>query len=709
MNYRGSARPPASMTKKMSQDGSWQLPKPYLLDNGLRGKVVLNGFWLWFDPQRNNWKKVRVPNAARNSKPGIYYREIPLPPQWRQRRLAIEISSVKGLVRIDGHLIGKPAGKRFYLYPIPGENHPETLSIEVEAASFPGDIYLYAFPVTPATIDDTYITTSFRKKEFTLDMAGSAPAGSKLSAHISISEHPDAKTVIEFTIPVTAGTRGKWKARVTRPWQNPKLWSRWHPHLYNYTVTLRDARGRKLDAILPHRFGFREVWIENGQFVLNGIPVSVCDDVWKYTIDRTNACRFQAEALMKQLKKYGFNGARLSSEVALEVADEIGMLARTNCGSFVRINIWDTRSGLTAMNGDENIADIVRTIRKLREHPSIIAWTSNTAYSLASMHPQYAGQYYNSWDFFPLNRCSEPARQAQELFRQLVELVHKVDPTRVVGAHNGPYSPLEVCTRYLCNNLDLQEREEFYEYWYRSGPGRKVIWASEFGIPFAGHQYIRYIDHQMPQSGYWPKIHLENAARYFGPSIYQSPTDERLQSWLRLRYPHDMTLPEMQKLTAHNVRRIWRAWRTYGVSSSAHHILNENCYGPLPKAQTDPKLRYGKAEESDPRLPGFSQIIKRTFPMPDIDKPTPAAQAYLDSITPLLGYIGGPDTRFITKDHLFYAQQTVRKAFIVINDYDDPVQVQGKWQLLDAQGTEIVAGSLAGSVEPGRRELTRFT
>jgi len=152
-----------------------------------------------------------------------------------------------------------------------------------------------------------------------------------------------------------------------------------------------------------------------------------------------------------------------------------------------------------------------------------------------------------------------------------------------------------------------------------------------------------------------------------------------------------MTYAAAQKLTSINVANILRTYRTYGVNWSGHHVINENAFGQMAPQNQAPENRKGLM-----------------FPDAEVDPVTPAARAYLDAVMPIKGYIGGPDKFFTNKDHLFFAGAKVRKAFIVINDLDDPVEIDGKWELLDADGAVVTSGSLAGEVLAGRRALTDF-
>ena len=687
--------------EEMHRSGKWELPPKHTKENGFRGETVLNGFWLVSDTKDGAYRECRVPDSGiRNAPLKHFYREVKLPREWMSRNLMLEVDLVSGTVRVNGTVVGKPAGKRFYEYPVavPPDG---ILKIEIETGSVVGDVYLRSFP-KKEFISDSYIRPSFRKKMIRLNLAAEKLDPKKNYRYfVRISDHADLSAPVkEFS-----GTG----AILESSWKNPRLWSCRTPELYYYGVELRSSDGHVLDRILPRRFGFREVWIENGSLLVNGVPTAICDDVWEGHAERGNVCVPQAREAMKTVKLYGLTGGfRIGSEATFNIADEVGMNLMAGCGSFVKINIWDPKSGLTRMDGDENVDDIKRLVRRRREHPSILAWGSSTAYSLASMHPEFAGQFYDCWNYFPLNRSSSEAYQAQQMFRRLVEMVKKMDPEREIGSANGPYSPLETATRYLCVNLDPQEREEFFDYWFRTQSKRKAIWVSEFGVPFAGHEFLRYIDHQMPQGGMWPKIHLENAARFYGDSVYLDGPDSQFGAWLKERFFRNMAYPVLQRKTAENVRRIWRAWRTYGVNISGHHVLSEGCFGPV-RSPLKPEERYGFKTLEDPRCPGFSRILPTSgFPVPGKMPFPPAAQAYIESTAPLLGYIGGGNGHFTRKDHLFFSGHPVEKAFIVINDLVASAEVEGQWCLRTSEGNKVLSGTFSGTVKPGHRAITDF-
>jgi hypothetical protein len=689
----------------------WQLPIDDLRDNGLRGEVILNGFWAGrAQGESGAFTRVCVPDAGGSRENYEYYRDFTLPAGWEARQLVLNFSRLQpdALVTLDGVPVPVHAGEqRFADVPLQlATRAGATHRLRILTGVIEGDIWLRSSPKSTDVIDDSYIMTSYRNMTLTLRLAGTGKPGARLHPMASIyadaAETQLVKTISAETM-VIVGADGRWKTEIFAPWPDARLWSRWHPHLYYYTAEVCSTAGKVCDRVLPRRFGFREVWIEQGRFVVNGIPFSGTDDTWH---PGTNLMREEMEAIFANAKRMGLSmGFRTSSDMMLDVADAQGMLLEVDAGSLVRINIWDPTSGLTKMSGQEDTRDIETCIRRWREHPSVLLWYSAAPFSHNTLYAGHVGQPYHPWDFFPGNRDAARAQEAHAVFRDTGTLITSLDPTRPVVTANSPSSDVERVTRYLCDNLDLQEEEEFFDYWFRSGSD-KAIWVAEFGVPFQGHNFIREIDHQMDHVAPWPAIYVERAARQFGDEVYRALPDDTLTRWPRMWVTDHRVTPVYQRLYAEAIYRTWRAWRTYGVSASGHYIARD---GFAMQTGVSAQQRYGVTDAADPRRPGLSRAVDaHDFPMLEVDPILPAGEAYLHGISPLLAYIGGADTHFTAKDHLYYAGADVRKAAIVINDYDDPAELTGAWQLLAANGHVVTAGDINGTVHAGCRALVDF-
>jgi len=698
--------------KKVIAEGKdWELPEKYFVDNGFRGKVILNGFW-GARPygSKSPYFKTRVPDDYIRRKNYEYYRKVKTPEGWEKREVYIELNqfSEDGWIEINGKRTEIKA-KRFYdEIKIPVKKKGEEIEIKVKTGLIKGDVWLKSYPKQNLRIEDTFLITSYRKKKVIAEIEGKAPspfAVKNLKIVVKISENSDMKKIVkELSTSKVEFRKGKWFSTVEKNWENPELWSREHPNLYYYTVELY-KNGKLIDKTIPLRFGFREVWIENGRFVLNGIPLWAAGDT---IASGLGGMREQIETVLKNQKKFGFSiNFRVNSDLGFEVADEVGYLLAVRIDPFVKINIWDPKGEVKDMTENpENLKYLEKRIKRIRQHPSIFLYYVSTPWSSNTLYSGHTGQNFRPWDYFPNNRNPERAKKVWEIYKnKVVPFIKKIDPTKIITGSCGIYSSVEFVTYYLSDNLDEFERSTFFYYWLKCGRP-KPIWATEFGVPFQGHYYIRKTSFQHPHTNIYPKIHLEDAAKYFGEKAYLWDTDEIIKIWPTMPYSIHRTLPSVQKLVARNLFERVKNWRTFGILHSGHCIFNSDCF-QLPQYNS-PEAIFGFSEAKDPRRPGLSRVVRATSqPILGRRKILPAGDAYKKVLTPLFVYIGGPDGEFYSKDHLYYSGTKIKKAIIVLNDYEEKAKIKGIWEFTD--GKRIYAkGNVEGTVEPGSRNYTQF-
>ncbi len=149
----------------------WELPAAYLRDNGLRGEVVLNGYWAGrVRGESGGFARARVPDAGDSSRtPREYYRDFALPRGWEKRRVTLEIGgfTLDGAVTLDGRpILQVPRGMRFLEVELPIKQTPEaTYRLGVTTGLINGDVWLRSSPKSAAAIDDSFLTTSYRQRE----------------------------------------------------------------------------------------------------------------------------------------------------------------------------------------------------------------------------------------------------------------------------------------------------------------------------------------------------------------------------------------------------------------------------------------------------------------------------------------------------------------------------------------------------------------
>lgn len=705
----------------------WALPPTELRDNGLRGEVILNAFWERRPEGAGEPERVRVPHVYGKTGTNEYSRALVLPSGWEGRRLVLETGGFtsSGSVAWNGATVGTvPAGSSWTEIVLPGAvAGPQRLALTTGLVR--GNTWLRSFPDSAATIEDSYLTTSVRRREVTVEMSGRAPAGSWVEPVVRIADDAGLAHPVKELLgpsPVVADAEGVWRTRLIAAWPDAKLWSQWEPNLYWYAVEVR-VEGKPVDAQLPRLFGFREVWVEGKTVFLNGAPLRFTGDTWNGLVSRDgNAMRQQCDAIMPRLKAVGITaGHRLENDVALEACARHGVVTMAYAGGLNIPIDWPDLlkpgeagdeggdAELRALKDDKleaSIRNLERRIRRWRENPAVLCWSVRSPWNRSTLNSLMQGNVADPWRYWPGNGDEAKNRLRYEVAERTITYVRRFDPHRPVGTQNSPGSDIEWSTRYLCINLDLQERASFFDRWSQD-PTARALWPAEYQEVFHGHQFIRKTPLQIPQNDRWPTIHVENAAREFGEGVYLEPSDDELRRWNMAWGDVFAASSTYQRLQARNAWHAFRGWRTAGVSGFAHWQLREGY-----KASTTLKkieARLGLPREVDPRQAGFSQAVgdvdkPTSFPIPGVDVRLAGGEAYERAIAPFLVYIGGGQGSWNNRDHLYWAGAPVRKNIVALNDFQREVRATVAWSLEGPGGTPVAGGSRDIIVPPGDRK-----
>ncbi|MBB6633123.1 glycoside hydrolase family 2 protein [Cohnella thailandensis] len=210
------------------------------------------------------------------------------------------------------------------------------------------------------------LTATLRVRE-----RGSGPAGEPvLRSEAEVLPSGSAPSLCENE---TAGGIRTYRAAFRLDWQEAKLWSPDSPFLYEAELELR-LNGRKVD-VLTETFGFREIWTEGPQFVLNGVPINLRGDSWHFqgAIQMTEA---YVRNWYRMCKEVGINSIRLHAEpypsLYLDIADEEGMLIVDETA------IYGSAKKMQADHPDYLAnceAHIRRLLRRDKNRPSVILWS----------------------------------------------------------------------------------------------------------------------------------------------------------------------------------------------------------------------------------------------------------------------------------------------------------------------------------------------
>jgi beta-galactosidase/beta-glucuronidase len=411
----------------------------------------LNGEWQFeFDDAnvgripKSFTRKIVVPYAFETKLSGIgdtsfhpyvwYRRELPIPAAWRDRHVLLHFGAVdyRARVWVNNQYVGEhEGGSTPFHFDITAQLNPSSPNtVTVQAWDPPTDRYIprgkqYWLPKSKGIF---YTRTSGIWQSVWLEATGAnylkrvkVEAGmdgvAKFSARLA---HPQVGLSLTGVILREGVEVGRFTAKTSElttveaaiAVRNPLLWSTDAPNLYDVEYTLSNG-AQKLDEVRSY-LGFRQVAIENGQFLLNRRPMlfrSVLDQ--GYWPDSTLTPPTEDAILfdLKTTKEMGFNGVRKHQKLEdpryLYWADKLGLMVSSEMANAY---LYDdeyaarfTREWIEAMERDIN-------------HPSIVMWIPVN----------------ESWG---VNDLSDPRQQMH--LKAMYTLTKSLDSTRPVIDNDG--------------------------------------------------------------------------------------------------------------------------------------------------------------------------------------------------------------------------------------------------------------------------------
>ncbi len=675
-----------------------------------------------------NWRDTKLGDVQR----AWYERTITIPQDWTGRRISLEVEYLNSfaIVCVDGRQVGQirfPAGQVDLSGVVhPGATHVLSLLVvamplravmesyndthtarqeqgKVERRGLCGDIWLISEP-DGARLGMVKIDTSFRRSEITFraEVGGLAP-GSRYKLYARIMEQD--RRITEFTGPAFA-TADVTDGHVTFTvsWKPPKLWDLHTPeNQYDAQVSLLDAAGRAVDIAAPVRFGYREFWIQGRDFYLNGtrlfLSLVPLDNA---QVGAALATYAGARESLLRLRSFGINfvythnygcepGSHLSFAEILRAADDTGMLVALSQPHF---SAYDWKSpGADQTNGYAVHATFY--VGVAGNHPSVVCYAMS----------HNATGYNEDMNPLMMDGLSDPrdqwAARNAVLALRCEALVNRLDPTRVVYHHSSGNLSAMYTVNFYPNFAPMQELDDWFEHW--SSVGTKPLLLVEYGAPF-GWDWTMYRGWYNGRREFgsaavpWEYCLAEWNAQFLGDAAYQISDRERRnlrweaqqfrkgRRWKRWDYPYpvgDERLDEMQPVQAAYTTDNWRAFRTWGLSGNSpweHDRFWKLRDGFQPQRQDLP------VDWDNIQRPGYSpDFIDRTYARFDLAyersdwTASPTAQSLIRNNLPLLAWIAGKPERFTTKDHTFYAGQTVQKQCVVINNTRRTVTGDASW------------------------------
>ncbi len=768
---------------------AWDLERAHHETTPTRERICLNGLWLWQPaeaqaaaPPLAEWGHFKVPGSW----PGItdylqkdsqtvyphpawkdwnnrrlaaltaawYQREFSIPAPWAGRRVRLHLEYLNSFaeVFVDGRKAGEvrfPSGDLdLTTLCTPGRTH--TLQLLVVAlplkglmlsytdsasarevkGSVPrrglcGDVFLIGEPVGPR-IATIRADSSVRRGELTWS-ATLENLDTNHSYQLSARVLDRGRPVQDFGRRIFASTNvHAGRVEFISNWPSAARWDLHTPqNMYELELSLLDESGRTLDAHWRTRLGFRELWIDDRDFYLNGSRVHLSAvPLDNAQVGAALSTYTAARESLERLKGIGINfvythnydcepGSHLSFTEILRAADDVGMLVALTQPHFSHYD-WKAPDA-DEQNGYARHAAFYAQVAQ--EHPSVVfyAMSHNATGYEEDMNPDLLGGPNAPRDDWSA-RNAKLALRAEAIVRQL-------DPGRLVYHHaSGNLGSMHPINFYP-NFVPIQELSDWFGPWSKDGV--KPLFLCEYGAPFTWDwtMYRGWYEGKREFGSAkvpWEFCLAEWNAQFLGDPAFAISSAEKAnlrwearqlrdgKLWHRWDYPYHVgsdRFDERYPIMARYLTDNWRAFRSWGVSAISpweyEHFwkLREG----VNRRRQDLPVDWANLQR-----PGFSpDYLDQRYERMDLAfgrddwTPTPAAEALLRNNRPLLAWIAGPTNQFTSKDHVFLPGETVEKQLIVINDSREPVGGEGNWSL--ALPTPIT-GRLSRSISPGDQQ-----
>lgn len=507
-------------------------------------------------------------------------------------------------------------------------------------------VYLEVRRSRHVSVSQIYAMPYFRRKCLDVEFLVRNHSGERrnLAVACQIKDLQSGQSIQLGSLPCELLGAGEERLTLSFPWAEPILWFPDDPRLLGLTLTFSEA-GQVIDQTFPVRFGFRELWAEDGYLWMNGVRFWLRGTAHGWESAAYLGGRPRVKQYIEHVRRRGMNSAIGNflapipapyTEMALDVADEMGFLTGFSMGLC----------GGGRGTARERESYFREWLRQYRNHPCVIAYNWHVT--------GYSGAPSGS----PISIGRAVADEEKELpaYKRSVyweNLLRGIDPTRLVAFYTrgvvGDYRSLMQYTGY---GTPLQSREEWPRYW-----------AAERPAPFVGTEISMwmFLYGWLWQKGFgtatyaWehgtPPLPIEHGARYFGNAAYEMETTESVRR-IRLHEEQKQAYElrdnaNYQALSALVVKHCCRSWRTYGMSYQLH-------------------------------------CVARHTHLPELPRFAPVDQSLADHNQPFLAYVAGPPGDFVTKEHAFFGGETVTKQIVLINGHYHPVEAKVEWRLVEA-------------------------
>ena len=527
---------------------------------------------------------------------------------------------------------------------------------------------------------------SFRRKEVTMRTRIQNLKQKKGKAAVRFDFERNGTIERSFEKPVVLDGSPEQLVVFTGKWENPALWDVENPDLYRMHVALV-VDGRDIDTLPAKDFGFREMWVENGEFRMNGNKMRL--RMW--TSPGLNRLRYYygnpraVGQYVAHIKEMNYDTVRF---------DPFDKTSQVSWQEYLEESNHQGLYNLFPMPPyeDEELTGYTKEVARFLEHygnhPTILMWY--TDFNTCSYAWNQDPAKLNDTSYIPLQQLN-----ARKRVRVAETVMRALDPSRELFQHAGGNSgKIFTSMNYQSLGTPLQEQEDWPKQW--SARHTQPLMVVESAFPFPA-QYWHF---DKPALG---TLTAEHAARYFGDAAFTGEDRPVLHSNRWLNSPYARWNRNMYNLGTMLYRNVVRTWRAYDVSAlgdfpgerdmvrTARTYSNHNAV-----YEVDDNV---KSAGLKPDIPvGWSETQRHL--LTDYSQPEGLDKIIRASFAPLLIFLGGMPEDFTNKDHAFYSDETFRKSVVVVNDHTTSQTVTCRWELT-MEGKSVRQGEMTATAAPG--------
>ncbi|MDR1284399.1 MAG: hypothetical protein LBK99_26840 [Opitutaceae bacterium] len=622
------------------------------------------------------------------------------------------------------------------------------------------DVFLETEPSAPAFVHDTIqVVPSYREKNFAVLFSSPAVASTTAGPRSwSVTVRDQQGNIVLQQGGLQSRVHAQTgKNRIVVPWENPRLWTPDDPRLHTLTLAAHTAapgeNAHVSDESLPIRFGFREIWVDGKNLMLNGHVLRLRPRLLYTPLLDGDSLRRQ----FSFFKDMGFNctlrpgvgdvheqerNTQQSIENYYNIADEMGiMVVPFGVHSLITVRKEFGEAGMSEANQRHLFDYIARhMIQPLANHPGVIGWSGFGSGANYSEGVNSVATRPDVWGIAPLDQdgilertmsdsgSRAEARKRLAAARRFVQRLKTLDLTRPYIAHfDGGSGDAWGIWGYF-NWTPLQEWEQWPATWSREGT--MPVGATEHGFPYVSS----FLNHGLPDGNSEPWI-TEYAAIDLGPEIYANDPSGYL---LKLRseynpvsggyaaktgahhkFASDMiaaNAAKVQAVWAYRNRPVYRAWRTWGVPLGIEPFgRSDQFYRGSQTNRDNGKVIANPATEL--RTTGYhndrwyrsdywpGETMPWLSTTPTGKKPeglTPLGEVLYEVNRPLLVYVAGAPGRPMTKDHVFWAGEKITKQIAAIWDGYSARDLSIVWKTtLDNNIAPFAGGTFSLTLDAG--------